>query len=633
MKVLLAATLCCVTAAASADEIIIPLDFEREVVLAPRPAALAAIQWNNARLQECCRAELARQPAERRDPGRIVFGDWYLNSKTPVPLSDLAEVRVQPMTFVPARELRRLALMLTTDESALRDLGKLGGRAKEIVPLLLPQIEKAQRYSQAQRFLFALKMLGPHAAEAVPALSEKVRKADKFDKSWYCEALADIGTPAVASLETLLRQEPDEFGRNAAARGLAKSGADGRKALRDALSDPQAEVRAAAVDALPGDADVESRRLVVALLADSAAPVRQTAAGKASLCLPAMKVDAVARLLRMLDESDQDSQAAALRGLASLHSQPQSVLPRLKPFLQTRGEASFRVRNAALYVTRQYGPAAADLTPQLIACLEGGDMEAVDALAALEAIGGRPAGAGVAQVVALTTHKNWQIADAATSALFTMGDAAVAHAPHLVVLLTAKSAGSRQHLAAQALVAVGPDARDALPALVPWLVSAGSVAYVPQEPIRWMAAIDLDRAVAAIRDDQRRTNRGDGFRVQDQRKGALNMLDRLRAHAEEVTDRAPRKEVWRPPVEFGRLLQRDWPRVVRKGDSIVRVIALLGAPDKVGGGKLIVLAMGLKPSPSGEAFRFFAGWLQFSEWKGIERVHTVDLTSSITLCG
>ena len=47
----------------------------------------------------------------------------------------------------------------------------------------------------------------------------------------------------------------------------------------------------------------------------------------------------------------------------------------------------------------------------------------------------------------------------------------------------------------------------------------------------------------------------------------------------------------------------------------------------------IVLAMGIKPSPSGESFRFFGYMLQFRPWKTTGRVRIVDTTSSTTLCG
>jgi pimeloyl-ACP methyl ester carboxylesterase len=44
---------------------------------------------------------------------------------------------------------------------------------------------------------------------------------------------------------------------------------------------------------------------------------------------------------------------------------------------------------------------------------------------------------------------------------------------------------------------------------------------------------------------------------------------------------------------------------------------------------IIVSTMGLKPSPLGESFRT----LYWGVWKTIAQVHTVVMTSNITLCG
>ena len=580
---------------AHAEEIIIPLDFQRELVLVPRPAALAAIQWDAAILEHVCREKVAAQPKHGADPDRIAFDGT--NKKTPAPLSDLAEVRVRPLTFLPQDELKELAARLAGDNErvaweSLGEVERLKGRAKNIVPLLLPRLKAASDFREVHPICYGLGRLGPFAAEAVPTLAEKLRTAEDLDKSWYAEALGHVGAPAVATLERLLRQESNDFARRAAARGLADSDAVGRRALRTALSDPNAEVRTAAVAVLPDDSDRETRRLVVSLLVDPVAGVRQAAAGKVSLCEPAMKGQALAALLRMLGEADQDSQVCALFGLGALHSRPEIVVPRIRPFLETRGEAQADVRRAALSAVEHFGPSAAALVPQVISCLDGDEMQTVRALESLEAIGGKPAATAAARVVALATNKDWRIADAATSALFTMGPDAADYSARVVALLSDKNVDTRQRLVGQALAAMGRAAKDALPPLASDLVSAGSFAHVPEEKVRWMAAIDLDGAVAAIQDDQRRQPElGDGFRVQDQRAGALEMLQHLKAHAAQIADQIQEKGQRRLKSEFNCLRSRDWPRVVRTDDKLQRVIALLGTPDSVGGGVLTYDAM------------------------------------------
>jgi len=587
---------------AHGEEIVIPLDFRREVVLLPRPAALAAMHWDAARLDQCCRQELAAQRKKGADPNRVAFGADYTNRAAPVPLSDLAEVRVRPITFVAQEELKDLAARLAGNdrraaEASLPELDRLGGRARNIVPMLLPHIKVGKSYSEVLTVVHGLGMLGPHAAEAVPTLAEKFRTAEVLDKSWYALALGHVGAPAVATLERLLRQESDEIGRRAAAHGLARGDAAGRMALCAALGDPSADVRAAAVAELPDDSDRETRDLVVRLLADPAAGVRQAAAGKASLCEPALKGQAVAALLGMLSEADERSQICALYGLGALHSRPEIVVPRLKPFLKTRGEASGQTRGAALSAVERFGPAAADLAPEVIACLDGDETQTVAALRALEAIGGKPAGAAAARVVVLAASKNWGIADAAASTLFTVETDASAHAARVVSLLSDQNVDTRQRLVTQALAAMGPAAKGALPALASRLVSAGSVGFVPTEKVRWMAAIDAEGAVAAIENDQRaQPRRGDGFRVQDQRAGSLIILRRLKAHAAAVAEQARQEGLRRPTREFDYRPSRDWPRVVRAGDRIERVIALLGTPDSVGDGLLTYDALPGKDS-------------------------------------
>jgi HEAT repeat protein len=588
---------------AHGEEIVIPLDFQREAVLLPRPAALAAMHWDVAKLEDNCRAELAAQGKKGADPNRVAFGISYTNQASAVPLSGLAEVRVRPITFVAQEELKDLAARLTgkdrrAAEASLPELYRLGGRARNIVPMLLPHIKAGKSYSEVLTVVHGLGVLGPHAAEAVPALAEKFRAAEDLDKSWYALALGRVGAPAVATLERLLRQDSDEIARRAAARGLARGDPAGRRALHAALSDPSADVRAAAVAELPDDSDRETRDLVVRLLGDPSAGVRQAAAGKASLCEPALKGQAVAALLGMLSEADERSQICALYGLGALGSRPEIVVPRLKPFLQSRGEASGQTRGAALSAVARFGPAAADLAPDVIACLDGDKTQTVAALRALEAIGGKPAGAAATRVVALAASKNWGIADAATSTLFTVESDSPAHAARVVSLLSDQHVDTRQRLAGQALAAMGPAAKDALPVLASGLVSIGSIGFVPAEKVRWMAAIDAEGAVAAIENDQRaQPRRGDGFRVQDQRGGSLIILQRLKAHAAAVAEQAQDKGQRRPTREFEYLPSRDWPRVVRAGDRIERVIALLGTPDSVGGGMLTYDALpGKDPS-------------------------------------
>src|SRR5256885_695108 len=141
-------------------EIIIPPDdFQRELVVRPRPES-AARGWDAERIDLCCRQLMLQQIAAGRfNPNHIVFYAKFLGSNTPVALSDLAASEVRPITFVPQEALRDLADRLTgksgrAADEALPEVGRLRGRAKNILPLLLPAAA-AGRTGETYRIWYA----------------------------------------------------------------------------------------------------------------------------------------------------------------------------------------------------------------------------------------------------------------------------------------------------------------------------------------------------------------------------------------------------------------------------------------------------------------------------------------------
>jgi hypothetical protein len=123
--------------------------------------------------------------------------------------------------------------------------------------------------------------------------------------------------------------------------------------------------------------------------------------------------------------------------------------------------------------------------------------------------------------------------------------------------------------------------------MAPLLISAGSMGRLPEGIARSMAAIDLDRAIAAVEAHLRTGVRlGDGFHVKDWRADSLNMLQRIKSHAKEIALRVDARDSVRPAKAFLPFPGPDWSRVLRPGDTIERVVAAMGTPDSAGLGCL-----------------------------------------------
>ena len=105
-------------------------------------------------------------------------------------------------------------------------------------------------------------------------------------------------------------------------------------------------------------------------------------------------------LLKMLEEKNEKSETAAVVALSAIRYQPEKLLPRLKGFLETRGQAGKSRRLAAPYALPSLGPFAPKLAQQVAACLDGDDDETSQALYALRPMGGKSAVFAADRVIA-----------------------------------------------------------------------------------------------------------------------------------------------------------------------------------------------------------------------------------------
>jgi hypothetical protein len=585
-------------------EIIIPLgDFERELVLKPKPEALKTAGRDPTRLESACRRELAIQQIRGKvDPTQIVIGEDYLGPSRSLLLTDLAEVRVQPLTFVPSEELKDLVARLTARDGRIAqqsslDLARLGGRAKNIVPLLLTRLRDEREYVGFSRVIFALGYLGPHAAAAIPTLEEKMKLAvppdpdadeDEFVrrtdiKNNAAEALGKIGTPAVPTLERALREGKDEWTRRYAANALARISPAGTSSLRTMLRELDGGMRVAAAEALHYSKDEQNIPALLPLLQDIEPAVRQAASQSLAEHGSAARA-AIPALFKMLDEPIPECKASALLALGRIRCDAEQILPRLKEFLEAAPEDPASIHLTALEAAREFGHEASPLVPQIAACLERDERQTVAALKVLEAIGGEKAAVAAPRVAALASREQRSIWLEALKALFAMGPDAAGQAQNLGALLHRDliDIDLEAHVI-QVLGAIGVTAKETLPDVVPTLKSYGSAGGTPFGKVRAMAAIDIHEAIASVeRNLKERELIGDGFRVQDRRRESLELLQKIKVDAEFVAAvmSVNRNTRLGQELDWSRITR--WARVLRPGDSIDRIVAALGTPESAG---------------------------------------------------
>lgn len=404
----------------------------------------------------------------------------------------------------------------TTSERAADVLGRIGAPARAALPALIQAVAKRQPPPAA--FIDALVQFGP---VSVPEILRTI-SAENPDaitrEHWSVQALKTMGGMAEAPLSAAL-SDGSVAARLTAARALGEMGLQARpaaRALLKACTDADPRVRASALGALVS-AHVEVKTVlprmdaalhdpspivrltalqlvpflgpdarplgpsILAALKDSDAGIRRSAIENVG----PSQADAIPILLENL--GDAAMQPAILEALARIGSAAESVAPRLFEMLPTATKTQRlqilaaisktgattappaltqglqdtdpEIRAAALGA---YAQAEHDKTPRnaaLIAALA--DADAKPRRAAMEALGalGTNAREATPQLITLL-HRDGD----RPSALEALKRMEVRSVPHLLDALSVNNSDVKIY-ACERLAAIGPEAREALPAL------------------------------------------------------------------------------------------------------------------------------------------------------------------------
>lgn len=307
------------------------------------------------------------------------------------------------------------------------------------------------------------------ATNALPQIARLVNDPSELVRLSVAEALGEIGDPApsVAAPTGRTRGRRGVW-RRLLGRTLAVSLPDpvaiAVPALRTALADPAAAVRAQAASSLGrlGAAAGEAISGLTRLLADPDETVRGRAA-EALGRVGAADPQTVPSLAALLEDPSPDIRAAAARALGAIGGAAVTAVQALVPLLQDRDE---QVRRAAADAVGRIGVlpgAAADTLTEGLA--NDDSMVRARAAEALGDIGGVAADTASALVEA-TRDDNDRVRGKAIEALGKIGEAAADVAVPRLVRALKDPDNWVSALAAEALGEMGAGADEAIPALV-----------------------------------------------------------------------------------------------------------------------------------------------------------------------
>ena len=361
----------------------------------------------------------------------------------------------------------------------LGTLGQIGPDAESAVPSIAAELAAARaRSTYSGDLIETLGRVGPAAKPVAPALLRIL--ADHFSggprESDYLGrlnvALTRIGEPPVAFLvEQLSSRDPER--RLFAAELLGKIGPRAMASTGKLVAIPTdrhepADLRLQAAVAL-SRIDPDSARVVPALVeAIDEDPAR---AIRALINLGPRAAAAVPRLVALLGVDDKNvvdpPSRLALLALPQIDPEGLECLPAVIHAFESHMNES---RAHAAHALAQFGPAARASVPSLmrgflVECETYAD-DAGDAIhdsigVALRAIGSNP---HFVVPTMISVLKNEQMSDRHRNALVALSGYGPAAKPALPQLIRSLD-GPWQTLAAEVLGRIGPDARDALPAL------------------------------------------------------------------------------------------------------------------------------------------------------------------------
>jgi HEAT repeat protein len=307
------------------------------------------------------------------------------------------------------------------------------------------------------------------ATTALPQIARLANDRSDLVRLSVAEALGEIGDPAPSAAAPTGRTR-GRRGRWHRLRGRARAVpppdpvAIALPALRAALADPAAAVRAQAASSLgrlgapAGEASPDLTRL----LADPDETVRGRAA-EALGRVGAADPQTVPSLTALLDDPSPDIRAAAARALGAIGRGAAAAVQALVPLLQDRDE---QVRKAAADAVGRIGVLPEAAADTLTEGLQNGDsMARARAAEALGDIGGVAADTASALVEA-AGDDNDRVRGKAVEALGKIGEAAADVAVPRLVRALKDPDNWVSALAAEALGEMGAGADEAIPALV-----------------------------------------------------------------------------------------------------------------------------------------------------------------------
>jgi HEAT repeat protein len=397
---------------------------------------------------------------------------------------------------------------------AIRVIGEIGHDAAEAAPQLAAIIQTDQDGIARSVAVMALAKIKPGASIARPAFLRALADRDRHVRQSAVFGLANLQPPDASVVPDLARialGDPEAYLRAAAIDAASKISPKAAVTMaRKALTDPQEQVRASAARALGSagaaeavadlsmvvskDADEYVRQCAVTALgqigsaARSAVPAilgvlkstnsfSRSNAANALLSIVPNDSNSANALIAALDDDDKYVRKASLRTLAAMGPVAQAAIPAL---VQKVNGKDFEDQLLAIEALGSVGPAnPSQAVPALLSVIEQGELGSRgEAFSALKRFDPIPDSA--IPVLMKQLELNEEPFGANFQAAAVLGKAGRKVLPTLLTALKGQSEPSR-YGAALALKYMGPQARDAQSALT-------SALSDPSERVRRAAA-------------------------------------------------------------------------------------------------------------------------------------------------
>jgi HEAT repeat protein len=353
---------------------------------------------------------------------------WLLDGDSAA-IATLAWAVEDPPQFAdPARADMEIG---TARDAAVATLERIGPQAKAAVPALAKALrdEKWKGRPNAAR---ALEAVGPAAKRALPALVDALKDTDGWTRQTALSAILAIDPDAQAAvpvLEEMLQKEDQPFYR------LSIGGALWRMRKYP--------------DALP---------VFVAVLKEENEYTRADAAAALGQMGPAAKV-AVPALVELLGDKEAVVRIAAAKALGAIGTDAKAALPDInKTLIEKELDVRLAAANALWSIDKS--PSAISALSEMLKEYKESDRAKITT-----ALGGLGTEAAVPVLTNALKDAQLEVRVRAAEALWRIKKHPSA-IPTLIEILKSKNPSWEREPAIKALGAIGPEAKDAVPALV-----------------------------------------------------------------------------------------------------------------------------------------------------------------------